>query len=611
MKIVHTLMQTSHLRLAHFGRALFIVMAMLYASMAYALPFEPTTDPSLSTTCWYNIQTEGYFLSVAADERRATVSTSSEMTDADLWCFVGDNDSGYKIYNKHTKTYLGDQGVLFGADSPYLVFYKYRTDNTFYLFHIDEDGMKVYLYYDTEFNVLSSYATSGNDTDGCFEAIFVKRESGGTTSSPTRYDIYGVGYSFIEGGTSYNSNETAKNLIDNNAETKFFGNASELWIVMEATSKTFVTQYSLVTANDSHDQSGRTPRSWKLQGSNDRNTWTDIDVRTDCPLVPLTNQQEVTFTINDYRFFRYFKFICTAGASSSVQLSEIWINPQQHSWQYEGITSPTCAVQGEWRYVCSDCKAIRTEAFGPTGYHNYVDGICSVCGKNENETVLLDHGQLNPYTIKALHNYRNGSVWPNPPTGWTSVDFDDSLWEEIPMPTASPNHSDGPYNGLKYNSHWYGEYNCYWFRRSFELPSVNPNATYIFRCVHDDNMVVYVNDVEVINALGWTDTPNNCNWDNSYQSYDIPASAFCEGTNEVAVYMEQNFGGAYFDYQLVAINGQIAGDVNGDGVVSGADVTALYNVLLDNATVAGDADVNGDGVVSGADVTALYNLLLQ
>jgi len=40
-------------------------------------------------------------------------------------------------------------------------------------------------------------------------------------------------------------------------------------------------------------------------------------------------------------------------------------------------------------------------------------------------------------------------------------------------------------------------------------------------------------------------------------------------------------------------------------------VTALYNVLLDNAEVAGNADVNNDGVVSGADVTALYNLLLN
>ena len=58
-------------------------------------------------------------------------------------------------------------------------------------------------------------------------------------------------------------------------------------------------------------------------------------------------------------------------------------------------------------------------------------------------------------------------------------------------------------------------------------------------------------------------------------------------------------------------NDFVTGDVNGDGVVSGADVTALYNVLLDNATPAGNADVNGDGVVSGADVTALYNILLN
>ena len=55
----------------------------------------------------------------------------------------------------------------------------------------------------------------------------------------------------------------------------------------------------------------------------------------------------------------------------------------------------------------------------------------------------------------------------------------------------------------------------------------------------------------------------------------------------------------------------VTGDVNGDGIVSGADVTALYNVLLDNAIVAGDADVNGDGIVNGSDVTALYNLLLN
>ncbi len=53
------------------------------------------------------------------------------------------------------------------------------------------------------------------------------------------------------------------------------------------------------------------------------------------------------------------------------------------------------------------------------------------------------------------------------------------------------------------------------------------------------------------------------------------------------------------------------GDSNGDGIISGADVTALYSVLLDGVVPAGNADVNGDTVVSGADVTALYTILLE
>lgn len=55
----------------------------------------------------------------------------------------------------------------------------------------------------------------------------------------------------------------------------------------------------------------------------------------------------------------------------------------------------------------------------------------------------------------------------------------------------------------------------------------------------------------------------------------------------------------------------IRGDVNGDGIVNGADVTSLYSHLLTDTTVGGDPDVNEDGIVNGADVTALYTLLLQ
>ncbi len=55
----------------------------------------------------------------------------------------------------------------------------------------------------------------------------------------------------------------------------------------------------------------------------------------------------------------------------------------------------------------------------------------------------------------------------------------------------------------------------------------------------------------------------------------------------------------------------IPGDVNGDGVVTSADVTLLYNILLNNdyeGVV--NADQNGDGDITSADVTAVYNILL-
>ena len=53
-----------------------------------------------------------------------------------------------------------------------------------------------------------------------------------------------------------------------------------------------------------------------------------------------------------------------------------------------------------------------------------------------------------------------------------------------------------------------------------------------------------------------------------------------------------------------------AGDVNGDGSVTIADVTSLIDILLNGGTAPAGADVNGDGSVTIADVTALIDMLL-
>ena len=53
-------------------------------------------------------------------------------------------------------------------------------------------------------------------------------------------------------------------------------------------------------------------------------------------------------------------------------------------------------------------------------------------------------------------------------------------------------------------------------------------------------------------------------------------------------------------------------DVNRDGAVTAADITALYNHLLNNdMTYYNSYDVNGDGNITSSDVTAIYNYLLN
>jgi hypothetical protein len=62
----------------------------------------------------------------------------------------------------------------------------------------------------------------------------------------------------------------------------------------------------------------------------------------------------------------------------------------------------------------------------------------------------------------------------------------------------------------------------------------------------------------------------------------------------------------------VEIPSVIPGDVNNDGTVTAADITALYDVLLNNDySQIVNGDQTGDGVITAADVTAVYTIMLS
>ncbi len=61
----------------------------------------------------------------------------------------------------------------------------------------------------------------------------------------------------------------------------------------------------------------------------------------------------------------------------------------------------------------------------------------------------------------------------------------------------------------------------------------------------------------------------------------------------------------------LSVFANVKGDVNCDGYVTAADITELYNYLLNNdMTYYNTVDVNGDGNITAADVTFIYDILL-
>ena len=91
----------------------------------------------------------------------------------------------------------------------------------------------------------------------------------------------------------------------------------------------------------------------------------------------------------------------------------------------------------------------------------------------------------------------------------------------------------------------------------------------------------------------------------TFGSCSLEASFFTSGTLQYYDYNNLKLGVQSTDYQVGL------GDVNGDGSVNAADVTALYNYILNgDTTYLSTSDVNNDGAVNAGDVTAVYNIIL-
>ena len=139
---------------------------------------------------------------------------------------------------------------------------------------------------------------------------------------------------------------------------------------------------------------------------------------------------------------------------------------------------------------------------------------------------------------------------------WTLPDFDDSMWDEQMMPVGS-NGGLAPESGLymaEQQSYWAngtvtegenkysptGDNSNYWIRRNFELDEINTKLSYELNVCHDDVYETYVNGHLLQKNVGWT------NGKGPVQVH-IPAKYLNIGKNVIATYIQQNWGGRFYD----------------------------------------------------------------
>ena len=227
------------------------------------------------------------------------------------------------------------------------------------------------------------------------------------------------------------------------------GDTGEKWegktpqtVVVKATSACQLTGYQFTTGNDNRSYRGRNPKDWKVEGSNDQQTWTTIDSKTGDNVM------------QDKNYYPYF----------------FPVTPPETAYQYYRFTI-TQSV-GEEYFQMSEL-ALKTIA---AHTHNYVDGICTVCGQIDPAAMTLNaEGVYELSTALQLKLW--GKMIENGQHAvkaklMANIDLKGTDFNGINIPESSPSFS-GEING---NGHWIQNMTLHGSRDNMAFLSRTENA---------------------------------------------------------------------------------------------------------------------------------------
>lgn len=188
---------------------------------------------------------------------------------------------------------------------------------------------------------------------------------------------------------SSNTNETAANLIDGKTSTKYCtdkgsGDGPVAWIVYHLPVAKAVTAYSITSAND---VPGRDPKNWKLQGSNDGNTWTDLDTQSDQMFSARHETKKyMVYGGASYKYYRLYITATYQTDNTMIQLSEWTLedtnlsvkdafiqNTDNCTYFYHCKANKKYGVRGfcGWfKYVGSESVAAASKAMIPAAFYD-------------------------------------------------------------------------------------------------------------------------------------------------------------------------------------------------------------------------------------------------
>ena len=227
------------------------------------------------------------------------------------------------------------------------------------------------------------------------------------------------------------------------------GDTGEKWegktpqtVVVKATSTCLLKGYQFTTGNDNRSYRGRNPKDWTVEGSNDQQTWTTIDSKTDDNVM------------QDKNYYPYF----------------FPVTPPETAYQYYRFTI-TQSV-GEEYFQMSEL-ALKTIA---AHTHNYVDGICTVCGQIDPAAMTLNaEGVYELSTALQLKLW--GKMIENGQHAvkaklMANIDLKGTDFNGINIPEGSPSFS-GEING---NGHWIQNMTLHGSRDNMAFLSRTENA---------------------------------------------------------------------------------------------------------------------------------------